>query len=95
MVRKVMRPSGRSGAMIRYRQVAEPPEAAASLAGRDSPAISSWHGLRIKLEDLADFKAKRGLVTVYAEWPEGDPCPILYLVEVELWNPIDRAPGSA
>ena len=89
MVRKVIRPSGRSGVMIRYRQVPEP---AAPLAGMDSSATSSWHGRRIKLEDLADFKAEWGLITVYAEWPEGDPCPILYLVEVEPWNPIDGAP---
>ena len=90
MVREVIQPSGRSGVMIRYRQVP-----AAPLAGMDSAATSSWHGRRIKLEDLADFKAEWGLVTVYAEWPEGDPCPILYLVEMEPWNPIDRAPGSA
>ena len=95
MVRKVIRPSGRSGVMIRYRQATEPPEPAAPLAGMDSPATSSWHGRQIKLEDLADFKAEWGLVTVYAGWPEGDPCPILCLVEVEPWNPIDRSSGSA
>ena len=95
MVRKVTRPSGRSRVMIRYRQVPEEPEPAAPLAEMDGPARSSWHGRRIKLEDLADFKAEWGLVTVYAEWPEGDPCPILYLVEVEPWNSIERAPGSA
>ena len=83
MVRKVIRPSGRSGVMIRYRQVPTPAEPAAPLAGMDIPATSSWQGRRIKLEDLADFKAEGGLVTVYAEWPEGDPCPILYLVEAE------------
>jgi hypothetical protein len=86
MVMKAIRPSGRPRVTIRYRQVIEPPEAAAPLAAVDSPTTSSWHGRRIKLEDLADFKA---------EWPEGDPCPILYLVEVVPWNPIDRAPGSA
>jgi hypothetical protein len=95
MVRKVIRPSGRPRVLIRYGQITKPPEVAAPLAAMDSPSTSSWHGCRIKLEDLADFKAKWGLVTVYAEWPEGDPCPILYLVEVEPWNPIDRAPGSA
>ena len=95
MVRKVIRPSGRSGVMIRYRQATEAPESAAPLDATDGSATSSWHGRRIKLEDLADFKAEWRLVTVCAEWPEGDPRPILYLVEVELWNPIDRAPGSA
>ena len=95
MVRKVIRPSGWSRVMIRYGQATEPPESAAPLAATDSPTTSSWHGRRIKLEDLADFKAEWGLVTVYAEWPEGDPCPTLYLAEVEPWNPIDRAPGSA
>ena len=95
MVRKVIRPSGRSGVMIRYRQVPEAPEPAAPLAAIDSSATSLWLGRRIKLEDLVDFKAEWGLVTVYAEWPEGDPCPILYLVEVEPGHPIDRAPGSA
>ena len=60
MVRKVIRPSGRSWVMIRYRQVPDAPEPAAPLAGMDSPATSSWHGRRIKLEDLADFKAKYG-----------------------------------
>ena len=92
MVRKVIRPSGRSGVMIRYRQASEMPEPAAPLAGMDSPATATWHGRRIKLEALADFRAEWGLVTVYAEWSEGDPCPLLYLVEVESWNPIDRAP---
>jgi hypothetical protein len=95
MVRKLIRPSGLPKVMIRYRQVPKPPEPAAPLAGMDIPATSSWHGRRIKLEDLADFKAEWGLVTVYAEWPEGDPCPILYLVEAEPWNPIERAPGAA
>jgi hypothetical protein len=92
MVRKVIRPSGLPKVMIRYRQAPEAPEPAAPLAAMDSPATSSWPGRRIKLEDLADFKAEWGLITVYAEWPEGDPCPILYLVEVEPWNPIDGAP---
>ena len=95
MVRKAIRPSDRPRVTIRYRQATEPPEATAPLVAMDSPTTSSWHGRRIKLEDLADFKAEWGLVTVYAEWPEGAPCPILYLVEVEPWNPIDRAQGSA
>jgi hypothetical protein len=95
MVKKVIRPSDRSRVLIRYRRATEQPESAAPLVAMDSPTTSSWHSRRIKLEDLADFKAEWGLVTVYAEWPEGDPCPILYLVEVEPWNPIDRAQGSA
>ena len=95
MVRKVIRSSSRSRVMIRYRQATEAPESAAPLAAIDSSAMPLWLGRRIKLEDLDDFKAQWGLVAVYAEWPEGDPCPILYLVEVEPWNPIDRAPGSA
>jgi hypothetical protein len=83
MVRKVMRPSGRSRVTIRYRRATEPPEAVAPLVAVDRPTISSWNGCRIKLEDLDDFKAEWGLITVYAEWPEEATCPIVYLVEVQ------------
>jgi hypothetical protein len=93
MVRKVIRRTGRSPVMVRYRQAAEPPTAAGPSSATDK-RTPPWHGQQVKLENLPDFKAKWGLVTVYAEWPEGDSCPILYLVEVEPWNPIDRAPGS-
>jgi hypothetical protein len=95
MVKKVIRPSARSRVMIRYRQATETPMDVEPAAARGGPSPPSWHGLLIKIEELPDFKARWGLATVYAEWPEGDLCPVLYLVEVEPRNPIDRAPGSA
>jgi hypothetical protein len=93
MARKVIRRTGRATVMVRYRQVAELPTAAepASATNKLTPP---WHGQRVKLEDLPDFKARWGLVTVYAEWPEGDLCPKLYLVEAHQWKPVDGVPGS-
>ena len=40
-----------------------------------------WEGQRVKLEDLADFKAMHGLETVASEWPRGKPCPVMYFTE--------------
>ena len=57
MIKKTIRRMGRAKFVVRYRQAAEPPEAAAPLGAMDSSAASSWLGRRIKLEDLADFKA--------------------------------------
>jgi hypothetical protein len=87
MVRKVIRPSGRPGVTIRYRKTSEMPidvqlaiaEPAATI---DGPSPPPWHGLLIKIAELPDFRARWGLVTVYAAWPEEIPCPIVYLVEV-------------
>jgi hypothetical protein len=93
MVWKVILPSGRSRVMIRYRQAAEPPTAAEPSSATDK-RTPPWHGQRVKLEDLPDFKARWGLVTVYAEWPEGARCPRLYLVEVHQWKPVGWPPGS-
>jgi hypothetical protein len=86
MVRKVIRPSGRPRVTIRYRKTSETPIdvqlAIAEPAARiDGPSPPPWHDLLIKIAELPDFKARWGLVTVYAAWPEEIPCPIVYLVE--------------
>ena len=93
MVRRVIRRTGRATVMVRYRQAAEPPSAAEPSPATDKPT-PPWHIQQVKPEDLADFKARRGLATVYADWPEDDLYPKLYLVEVNRCIPVDWAPGS-
>jgi hypothetical protein len=88
MIKKTFRRMGRAKIVVRYRKAAEPPTPAEAVRATNRPT-PPWHGQRVKIEDLPSFKARWGLVTVYAEWPEGERCPRLYLVEMEPWKPID------
>ena len=88
MIKKTIRRAARPKIVVRYRQAGEPPASAEPVRANDKPT-PPWHGQRIKIEDLPSFKARWSLVTVYAEWPEGERCPRLYLVEMEPWKPID------
>jgi hypothetical protein len=82
MVKKVIRVTGPATVLIRYRQAADPLTASKSSLATDERK-PPWRGQRVKLEDLPDFKARWGLVALYAEWPESERCPRLYLVEVQ------------
>jgi hypothetical protein len=82
MVKRVVRRTGRSPLIVRYRQATEPPTAEELPLATDKPT-PPWHGQRVKLEDLPNFKARWGLVALHAEWPEGERCPRLCLVEVQ------------
>jgi hypothetical protein len=48
---------------------------------QDPAGPLSWVGMRVKIEDLADFRERRGIETVGSEWSEGEPCPVVYCLE--------------
>jgi hypothetical protein len=75
MFTKVIRRTRRPKVTIRYVASGQPPATA------DASAPPPWHGQRVKIEDLASFAARWGLLAVRGEWPAGDPCPRLYMVE--------------
>ena len=52
----------------------------AARANVDDPP--EWVGQRVRIEDLADFKRRFGLQRLGSDWPEGQPCPVVYLVGV-------------
>ncbi len=91
MVWKVICRTRRPKVTIRYKDPAgpaatrasgaEPPAPPDPPAAGGRPAMPAWHGRRIKIEDLPAVAARWGLVAVRGEWPAGEPCPRLFLVE--------------
>jgi hypothetical protein len=55
----------------------------ATRPGAEEPPAPPWHGQRVRIEELAGFAARWRLAAVGGDWPEGEACPRLYLVEVQ------------
>ena len=77
MVRKVIRRRGRPKVIVHYKR----PLRQAAVEGPAPSKPAAWEGQRVPIEDLPEFKAKHGLVTVGGCWPDGEPCPRLFFAE--------------
>jgi hypothetical protein len=97
VVRTAKHRSRRPRVTIHWREAGQGARRAAAAEPPASPGTATlhpWHGQRIKIEDLAGFTARWGLVAVGSDWPEGEPCPRLYLAEVQ-GGPAMGGPGEA